>query len=302
VADTEPRVCVRVDELVEEIYERFSSARIWCGHGTADPWDEAAALVLAVTGLPDEAASLAEPVVATALRRIEELAEQRIRGRMPLAYLLGRTTFCGVTFQVEPGVLIPRSPIGPLLGAGDLDPWLRDPPSRILDLCCGGGSLGILAGLHYPASRIVLADIDDRACALASRNILAHGLGDRAEVVRSDLFEAIAVARFDLILCNPPYVNARDMSDLPPEYAHEPATALAAGADGLDVIARVLDALDHWLTPYGLFVGEVGNSAPALIERYPRMPFVWLDLPAGGSGVFMLDGPQVYSHTGARAG
>jgi len=277
-----------VAELIDGIAERFAAAGLVYGHGTDNPWDEAVALVLGVTGLADDRANLARELGSDSRSRIEALAERRIAERIPLAYLLGHCRFMGLEFLIEPGIVVPRSPIGALLADG-LEPWLREAPGRIVDLCCGTGCIGILAAHVFPDAEVTLVDIDPRALGLARQNVQRHGLDGRVQVVASDLFGGLAAdARFDLVLSNPPYVDAIDMAALPPEYRHEPALGLAGGAEGIDLIERMLAALPGRLAAGGLFVCEVGASAPALLRAHPELPFIWPELPTGGEGVFLL--------------
>lgn len=277
--------------LIEAVTDRFAEAGLVFGHGTDNPWDEAVALVLGVTELADDRTSLDIEVDPAAVAEIQRLADRRIDERIPLAYLLGRCQFVGQTFLIEPGVVIPRSPIGALL-ADELVPWIRRPPRRVLDLCCGSGCIGIIAALVFPEADVTLVELDAAAAALAERNLRLHGLEDRVRVVRSNLFDALPVMaadqRFDLILSNPPYVDAVDMASLPPEYRHEPALGLAGGEAGIELVDRMLAVLGDWLAPGGLFVCEVGASAPALLRAHPRLPFLWPELPEGGEGVFLL--------------
>jgi ribosomal protein L3 glutamine methyltransferase len=276
-----------VGALIESLADRFEAAGLVFGHGTDNAWDEAVALVLGVTGLPDDRAVLERSVSAADVARIDALGRRRVEQRVPLAHLLGRCRFAGTTFLVEPGIVIPRSPIGGLL-ARRLAPWLTRAPQRILDLCCGTGCLGIVAARAFPQARVDLADVDARAVDLARRNVARHRLEQRVTVHRSDLFDRLPPGHWDLIVSNPPYVDRADMASLPPEYRHEPVLGLAGGEDGLDLVARMLAALPQRLAPGGSFVCEVGASAAALVRRYPGTPFVWLDLPEGGEGVFLL--------------
>ena len=194
-------------------------------------------------------------------------------------------------------MLVPRSPIGYLLQEG-LQAWLPSRIDRILDLCCGSGCLGLLAGLQFPQAQVTLLDISDAALACALENVNLHNLNNRVSLIQADVTQQPDLdAAFDLILCNPPYVDAPDMSVLPPEYAAEPELALAAGDEGLSVITPILEKLPQWLTPHGLFVGEVGASAPSLLRRYPSLPFIWPDLHLGGEGVFLLEAQALNSHT-----
>lgn len=276
-----------VDELIRQLSERFTAAGLVFGHGFDSAWDEAVYLVLTVTGLPDDRSVLDRAVEDRDVARIDRLAGRRIDERIPLAYLLGRCAFAGHEFLVEPGVVVPRSPMGALI-AERLEPWLPREPRRILDLCCGSGCIGITAALAFPESTVDLADLDPRAVNLARRNVALHQLEGRARVFRSDLFDALPAGAWDLILANPPYVDRADMASLPPEYRHEPEVGLAGGPEGLELVIRMLDALPERLRDGGTFIGEVGASAPALLARFRRTPFIWPDLPAGGEGVFLL--------------
>jgi ribosomal protein L3 glutamine methyltransferase len=276
-----------VKDLIHELAERFTSAGLVFGHGTDNAWDEAVALVLGVTDLPDDRAVLDRTLTLPQREQVAALAQRRIDERIPLAYLLGRARFAGHVFLIEPGIVIPRSPIGALIDA-HFAPWLHHEPRRILDLCCGSGCIGIAAALAFPNASVDLVDLDPRAIDLARRNVSLHGLDQRASVTQSDLFAQLPPGRWDLILSNPPYVDAPDMASLPPEYLHEPALGLAGGPDGLELVARMLAELPERLDAPGMFVCEVGASAPALPRRFPRTPFLWPDLPEGGEGVFLL--------------
>lgn len=276
-----------VGELIEVLAGRLAAAPLVFGHGYTSAWDEAVALVLHVADLPDDAAVLDRRLDEATRRRIELLAGRRISERLPLAYLIGRAPFAGQVFLIDSGVVVPRSPLGALI-AQRLSPWLRHPPQRILDLCCGSGCIGIAAALVFPGAHVDLVDVAPAALDLARRNVALHGLEARATVHASDLFDQLAEARWDLILSNPPYVDAVDMASLPAEHRHEPALGLAGGVDGLDLVGRIIDVLPRRLAAAGLFVGEVGASAPALLARYPRLPAVWPDLADAAEGIFLL--------------
>lgn len=259
------------------------------GHGTDSAWDEATALVLTVSGLPDDSAVLEETLSDGVVGEIEALLERRLGERVPLPYLLGKVRFAGYEFAIEPGVVVPRSPIGELIEQA-FQPWLPQAPARIIDLCCGSGCIGIAAALRFPASTLTLVDIDEQALSLAARNSEALGVAGRTTLIRSDGWSAVPAGRFDLILTNPPYVDAADMAALPAEFRAEPALGLAGGEDGLDVVRALLAPLETRLDAGGLLVGEVGRSAPALLRAYPELPFLWPDLEGGGEGVFLLLG------------
>lgn len=277
-----------LEQTITAVAERFADADLFYGHGIQGPWDEAVALVLGVTGLPDDAQALGAELEQILTVDIEQFTERRIRERVPLAYLLGKVTYAGYEFLIEPGIVIPRSPIGQLIESG-FRPWLRHDPTSIVDVCCGSGCLGILCALKFPAASVTLIDVDDSALALARRNVALHDLQRRVTIVQSDLFAAVPGNSWDLILSNPPYVDAADFASLPPEYRHEPALGLAGGDDGLDILTRLITAVPVHLNSSGTFVGEVGASSPALLRRYPTLPFVWPDLPNGGEGVFLLE-------------
>lgn len=269
---------------------RFREAGLHFGHGTDNAWDEARWLVLGALSLPPDSPDwVLDARLTTAEReRLSGMLRRRIVERVPSAYLLGEAWFAGLRFAVDPRVLIPRSPIAELLEAG-LEPWLAGRhPERILDLCCGSGCIGIAAALRFPGAQVDLADLSPDALALARQNVAAHGLGDVIRVIESDLFAALGAETYDLILCNPPYVDAADMAALPAEFHHEPRLGLAAGEDGLDLARRILAGARERLASDGWLVLEVGNSAPALEDAFPRIAFVWPEFEHGGAGVALV--------------
>jgi len=268
----------------------FGRAGLHYGHGTANAWDEARWLVMGALCLPHDAPDwVLDAHLATPERElVAALLKRRIVERVPVAYLLGEAWFAGLRFRVDQRVLIPRSPVAELIEAG-MEPWLGGAePARILDLCCGSGCIGIAAALRWPGARVDLADLSADALVLARENIALHGVGDSVRAIESDLFAALGDTRYDLILCNPPYVDAADMAALPAEFRHEPRLALAAGKDGLDLARRILGAARRHLGDAGWLVLEVGNSAPALEAAYPGLPFVWPEFERGGIGVALL--------------
>lgn len=278
-----------VGEVIESVYQRFADAPLSYGHGTDNPWDEAVHLVLSVTGYADDEGSLEQDVAPLDQERIEALTHRRIKERVPLAHLLGECQFMGQRFFVGPGVMIPRSPIGYLLGE-PLEEWVPPSITRIVDLCAGVGCLGILAAQRYPQAQVTMVELEPQAAALARQNVDLHDLGGRVQVVEGDACRWLAeqADQWDLILTNPPYVSASDMQTLPSEYRHEPVLGLAAGEDGLRLVDAFLPELAERLRPEGIFLCEVGASAPAMQRKYPRLPIQWLALPEGGEGVFML--------------
>lgn len=268
---------------------QFARSEIYYGHGTDNVWDEAVQLVMRSLALPLENnaifldARLTRDEKALLIDRIQ----RRVESREPVAYLLGEAWFMGLPFNVDTRVLVPRSPIGELIQSG-LQPWLGDiEVNRILDLCSGSGCIGIAAATVFEEADVDLSDISEDALEVAQSNIVMHGLEDRVSAIQSDLFAGLE-GQYDLILSNPPYVDAEDMAALPDEFRHEPELGLAAGGDGLDIAHRILDKAADMLTPDGLLVVEVGNSWVALQEAYPELPFIWLDFEQGGEGVFLL--------------
>jgi ribosomal protein L3 glutamine methyltransferase len=269
---------------------RFRQVRLAYGHGTTNAVDEAAFMMLEALHLPvhniepwlDLKPSAAERA------RLRTLIDARVSLRMPAPYLLGAAYMHGVRFHVDRRVLVPRSFIGELLvGAGlPLDEPRR--VKRVLDLCTGSGCLAILAALAFPRARIDAVDLSAAALAVARRNVAAHRLADRVTLHRGDLFQPLAGRRYDLIITNPPYVDAAGMARLPPEYRHEPRMALAAGNDGLDLVRRILDGAPRYLTPRGSLLCEIGRGRALLEEAYPRRPFVWLDTERSEGEVFWL--------------
>ncbi|MDJ0739680.1 MAG: 50S ribosomal protein L3 N(5)-glutamine methyltransferase [Gammaproteobacteria bacterium] len=274
---------------------RFNAAELFFGHGTDNALDEALALVLHALHLEHDlpADFLAGSVTEHEAERIFALLRERVERRIPAAYLIGEARFAGLPFYVDDSVLIPRSPIAELI-AERFAPWLdADHVSSILDLCTGSGCIGIACALAFPDALVDLSDISPAALELANRNIERHGLDDRVRALRADVYDGLDGERYDLIVSNPPYVSSAEMATLPAEYRHEPALALEAGADGMDIVARILRGGADLLQPGGIMVVEVGASADLLMARYPDVPFLWLDFERGGDGVFLLTAEQL---------
>jgi ribosomal protein L3 glutamine methyltransferase len=278
-------------ELLEQTERRLRRARLHYGHGTDNPRDEAAYLVLRGLGLPFEA-PLQRQVGTDGKKRVESLIRKRIRDRIPVAYLLHEAWLAGLPFYVDRRVIVPRSHIAELLG-NRLRPWLRRPARRVLDLCTGSGCLAILAARAFPRAAVDAADISPAALAVAGRNVLKHHLGSRIRLLRSDLFAALEGEHYDVILTNPPYVSAPAMRRLPPEYRYEPRLALAAGRDGLDVVRRIVAAARTSLTPGGVLACEVGAARPAVERAYPQLPFAWPAVSNPAGGVFLIGRAQL---------
>jgi len=256
-------------ELIERIAQRFAAAPLFYGHGTDNARDEAAWLVLRGLGLPFNADLGADAIDA---ERIEQLAQRRIGERMPLAYLLKEAWLAGQPFYVDERVIVPRSHIAELLQEKS---FRRRPVRRVLDLCTGSGCLAVLAAQAFRSAQVDAVDVSPAALAVARKNVARHRLGRRVRLQRSDLFERLGAARYDLILTNPPYVSAPAMAALPAEYRHEPRLALAGGSDGLELVARILAAAPAHLEPEGLLVCEVGDGKAAAQRRFRALKLEW---------------------------
>jgi ribosomal protein L3 glutamine methyltransferase len=278
---------------------RFGQARLSYGHGTHHAGEEAAWLLAHALGIDfeDLPASLDRGLNLREQRRVERLLGRRIRTRKPLAYILHEAWLSGVRFYVDERVIVPRSFIGELLPDG-LSPWLgQRMVGRALDLCTGSGCLAILVARAFPRCRVDASDISAGALAVARRNVVAHRLRSRIRLLKSDLFGGIRAKKYQLIVCNPPYVSARAMHRLPPEYRSEPRSALAGGADGLDAVVRVLENAARYLAPRGVLVLEIGHNRRALERRFPRAPFTWLSTSAGDDMVLLMTREQLYSRS-----
>ena len=251
--------------LIARTERRLRSARLHYGHGTGNSRDEAAYLVLRGLNLPFEA-PLQQEVDE---RKVERLVRQRIDQRIPVAYLLKEAWLEGVPFYVDRRVIVPRSHIAALLKE------LRRPVRRVLDLCTGSGCLAILAARAFPRAQVDASDVSAAALAVARKNVDKHRLRKRIRLVRSDLFAGLQDERYDLILANPPYVSAAAMRRLPAEYRHEPGLALAAGRDGLDLVARILAEAPSHLAVGGALVCEIGGGRAAVERRFRALPLRW---------------------------
>ncbi|PKO84021.1 MAG: 50S ribosomal protein L3 N(5)-glutamine methyltransferase [Betaproteobacteria bacterium HGW-Betaproteobacteria-11] len=270
---------------------RFEAAKLCYGHGTDNAWDEAIWLLLAALQLPRDRL---EPFLDARLTRDErqhvaKLVEQRIARRLPLAYLLGEAWLGPYRFHVDERVIVPRSYFFELLAEG-FAPWVEDPAAvgSALDLCTGSGCLAILMALAFPQARIDAIDISTAALEVARRNIADYDLADRVQPIASDLFAAVADKRYDLILSNPPYVTAAAMLALPAEYRHEPALALAAGPDGMDMVRRILHTARGHLNPGGFIAIEVGHNRAEVEAAFPDLNAMWLDTVSSTEKIFLV--------------
>ena len=282
-----------VIELIERAAEQLKQAQVAYGHGTTNAFDEAAWLVLWRLGHPIDALDeVAESPVSDA-QRDEALAliDERIRTRKPAAYLTRQAWLQGVPFYVDERVIVPRSFISEVLADGSIDDWLSDQTHRVLDLCTGNGSLAVLAAMAYPDVSVDAADISEDALAVARINVDQHGLAERITLLHSDGMQS-ARGPYDLILCNPPYVNAHSMKALPAEYQAEPELALASGEDGMDFTRALFAALraepDRHMGPDAILLLEIGNERPNFELAFPDLPVTWLDTTSGSDQLLLI--------------
>ncbi|GAB1262134.1 50S ribosomal protein L3 N(5)-glutamine methyltransferase [Aurantivibrio plasticivorans] len=281
-------------ELLNAAVEHFDAAELYYGHGTDNAWDEAVYLALWYLKLPwdvDEGV-LNNALTDEQVSGLIAIFQRRINERIPAAYITGKAYFAGLPFTVNSDVLVPRSPIAELI-AQYFAPWLLDEPQRILDLCTGSGCIGICCALAFPDAEVDLSDISRAALGVAEHNMYAHGVQDRVRVVEGDLFSGVEGEVYDLIVANPPYVDASDLASMPAEYHAEPELGLASGFDGLDFTRRLLTEAPNHLSENGLLVVEVGNSWEALENAYPHIPFTWVEFENGGHGVFVLSAAEL---------
>lgn len=279
-------------QVLEQMADAFDAAELFFGHGTDNSWDEACWLLETLRrrqGKPDLREDT--PLSAEDLADVNELFNARIATRKPLAYLLNEAWFCGVPFYVDERVLVPRSPFAELI-RNRFEPLLPRAPRRILDLCAGGGCIGIACALAFPEAKVVLADISAEALDVARINVNALALQERVELVRSDLFKGVT-GKFDLIVSNPPYVAEDEYAELPDEYHQEPRLALVTEEKGIDIPLRILEQASTYLRPGGLLLLETGATWPVLAEARKDLPFLWLEFEHGGEGICALTREQL---------
>lgn len=286
-----------IQDMMRWAYSYFNASDLYYGHGLDNAWDEARLLVLSGLHLPID---VPEALYQSRLTRIEkeqiiELIAQRLGMRKPVAYLTNSAWFCGEEYYVDERVIIPRSPIGELIQQG-FTGLLKAEPKRILDMCTGSGCIGIACAKRFPNAEVDVVDVSYEALDVAQINIEQHTVSHRVFPMQSDLFEQLPLDKYDLIVSNPPYVDAEDLNDMPSEFHHEPKLALGSGIDGLDITKRILAQAPDYLTENGMLICEVGNSMVHLIEQFPTVPFNWIELQNGGVGVFCISREELVKY------
>ena len=284
-----------VNDMMRWAVSQFNAAGLFYGHGTDNAWDEAVQLILPSLHLPPY---ISEEIRTSRLTRSErqqlaDLVARRVDERIPAAYLTNKAWFCGLEFYVDERVIVPRSPIGELIGKR-FAPWLSHEPRRVMDLCTGSGCIAIALAQAFPEAEVDAIDISPDALDVTQINIEMYGLEEQVIPMASDLMDDLPVGlTYDLIVSNPPYVDAEDMFDLPEEFRHEPELALAAGDDGLILAKRILATAAERLSEEGVLVVEVGNSYVHLQQQFPDVPFTWVEFEQGGHGVFVITKAQL---------
>jgi ribosomal protein L3 glutamine methyltransferase len=286
-----------IRDYIRYATSRFHEAGLYYGHGTDNAWDEAILLILRALHLPHDinAAVLDAHLTKDEQISLSKLIDKRAAERIPVSYLIHEAWFAGLSFYVDERVLIPRSPIAELI-ENQFSPWLSTASENvetILDLCTGSGCIAIACAKAFPWAHVDASDISSEALAVAKINVLRHKAEDQISLFQSDLFAQLPPKKYDIIVTNPPYVSLEEMTNLPPEYHHEPKLGLAAGKEGLDFALRILHEAKRYLAPNGLLVVEVGNSEEALAKRFPSIPFTWVEFQNDSGGVFVLTAKQL---------
>lgn len=286
---------MNIQQYIEQTASRFAQHDLFYGHGTDNPLDEAVYLVYACLGidfgdheLPDRT------LTAVEIAELERLVSIRIEQHLPVAYIVGKAWFAGHAFYCDARALVPRSPIAELI-RNRFQPLLHSDPLRILDMCAGGGSIGIACALEFTDSNVDLADISVEALTLAADNIALHNVADRVKTVQSDLFTALE-GKYDLIVSNPPYVSKQEHDELPDEYLHEPELGLVSEDEGLELPLRILREAADYLNESGVLVMEVGFSHDLLAQRLQKIPLLWLEFEQGGEGVLAITAGELQQY------
>lgn len=282
-------------DFIRYAMSEFYRHQVFYGHGTDNAWDEACQLVLAAVNLPWDSnpAVLDGRLTDAEKQQVLSFIEQRAEHRKPLPYITNESWFCELPFYVDERVLIPRSPIAELI-ENHFAPWLREGPvNRVLDLCTGSGCIGIATAYAFPEAEVDLVDISADAIEVSHTNITKHVLDERVHAVQSDLFTELKGREYELIVSNPPYVDAADLASMPAEYDHEPELALGSGPDGLELTRQILREANDYLTDDGVLIVEVGNSEVHLMQQLPQLPLVWLEFERGGNGVFAISAAEL---------
>ena len=291
--DPEPSQSLTLNQCIEQIAQKLEAADLHYGHGALDSHSEALWIASKQLDLsPSEALDCLEQLITPdRAQKALQITEERIRTRKPLAYILGEAWLMGVPFFCSEQSIVPRSWIAELIVDGMLEPWLPA-DGKVLDLCTGNGSLAILLALSCPDIHLSACDISMPALALAARNIDRHNLNSQIELLNGDLWDALPEPNddnlFDLIICNPPYVNANSMNALPAEYHAEPSLALAGGDDGMDLIRRIIAAAPDFLTERGALLLEIGNEFENFKNAFPQIPVIWMEVSAGDEQVLLI--------------
>ncbi|MCW0210698.1 MAG: 50S ribosomal protein L3 N(5)-glutamine methyltransferase [Achromobacter sp.] len=283
-------------DLIRYGVSRLNAAQVALGHGSDNAWDEAVYLVLHALHLPLDTLDpfLDARVLGEERDRVLDLIDRRVTERVPAAYLTNEAWLRGHRFYVDERVIVPRSPIAELLDEG-LSPWVQDPLAveNVLDMCTGSGCLAILSALAFPYAHVDAVDVSPDALDVARRNVDDYGLADRLDLHASNLFDSLPARQYDVIVCNPPYVNSGSMNALPQEYRHEPELALAGGGDGMDLVRRILEAAPRFLSQEGVLVLEIGHERDFFEAAFPQLSPVWLDTEAASDQLLLLTREQL---------
>lgn len=284
---------MKVIDYINDVSDRFAGAELFFGHGTESPRDEAIYLIYSILGIEfsRDPATLKKELSGVQQQRLERIVVERMLEKTPTAYLVKEAWFAGYKFICDKRALIPRSPIAELV-QNRFEPLLKDQPKKILDMCCGGGCIGISCALAFPESYVDMVDISTDCLHLAEENIELHGLLDRVSVVHSDLFKGLS-GTYDLIVTNPPYVSKEELDSLPAEYQHEPLNGLLSKAKGLEIPLRILNDAANYMSETGLIVMEVGSSSKLLSGTLKSVPLLWLEFEHGGGGVLALSAAEL---------